>query len=362
MDGRELARPLPAGEAVERLSSIQSSTGRERPRRAVLVVGALAGLLAVVAVAFAAIRSRQPEEPTRTGSTGPPSDAVVEVDPELTAPILRSISIPAERHGAVPVPTSAHPIVVGQGGVWTIRWRSVFHVDPSRSEVRRRLTLDAGISFSGNLAEGLDEVWVAYDGGLLEVDPATGDQRRVITLGSAANPLASADVTVGGRFVWLGLGDGRLIRFDPRTGRDVTRSDLDAIDTIAFGHGVVWTLDAVGGTVSAYDPATMRPRDQIPVSGTDIVVGDEGLWVLSRSAGTLTRIDPSTDAAAGTVQVGPSPTGITAGDGAIWVGDEDGVIRRVDENTREVTEVPFGAEVRGLVYNDETGNLWVDVV
>jgi len=129
---------------------------------------------------------------------------------------VRSISIPTERHGAVPLPTSAHPIVVGQGGVWTIRWRSVFHVDPSRSEVRTRLTLDAGISFSGNLAEGLDEVWVAYDGGLLEVNPATDEQRRVITLGSAANPLASADVTVGGRFVWLGIGDGRLIRFDPR--------------------------------------------------------------------------------------------------------------------------------------------------
>lgn len=236
---------------------------------------------------------------------------------------------------------------------------------PRRSlPIRGADTLNApgGISFSANLAEGLDEVWVAYDGGLLEVNPATDEQRRVITLGSTANPLASADVTVGGRFVWLGLGDGRLIRFDPRSGREDTRTGLDAIDTIAFGHGAVWTLDAVGGTVSAYDPATMRPSNQIPISGADnIVVGDEGLWVLSLSAGTLTRIDPSTNDAAGTVQVGPNPTAIAAGGGAIWVGDEDGVIRRVDEDTRQVTEVPFGAEVRGIAYDDEAGTLWVDV-
>ena len=45
----------------------------------------------------------------------------------------------------------------------------------------------------------------------------------------------------------------------------------------------------------------------------------------------------------------------------MWVGDEDGVIRRVDENTRQVTEIPFGAEIRALAYDDETDTLWVDV-
>lgn len=45
----------------------------------------------------------------------------------------------------------------------------------------------------------------------------------------------------------------------------------------------------------------------------------------------------------------------------MWVGDEDGVIRRVDENTRQVTEIPFGAEIRGLAYDDDADSLWVDV-
>ncbi len=61
------------------------------------------------------------------------------------------------------------------------------------------------------------------------------------------------------------------------------------------------------------------------------------------------------------VPVGDDPTGITTGGGAVWVGDEDGVIRRIDENTRQVTEIPFGSEIRGLAYDEEADTLWVDV-
>ena len=92
------------------------------------------------------------------------------------------------------------------------------------------------------------------------------------------------------------------------------------------------------------------------------MVGDSAIWVLSRTQGTITRIDPSTKESTGVVQVGPTPVGLAVGNGAIWVGDEDGVIRRVDEDTRQVTEIRFGAEIRGLAFDEETGNLWVDVV
>jgi len=60
-------------------------------------------------------------------------------------------------------------------------------------------------------------------------------------------------------------------------------------------------------------------------------------------------------------QVGEAPTGLAAGAGAVWVGDEDGVIRRVDEDTRQVTEIPFGAEIRAVAFDEYTETLWVDV-
>ena len=43
------------------------------------------------------------------------------------------------------------------------------------------------------------------------------------------------------------------------------------------------------------------------------------------------------------------------------LGDGSGVIWRVDENTRQRTELPFGAGIRALVFDDQTDTLWVDV-
>jgi hypothetical protein len=362
VDGKERAQPLLADEAAKRLGAIRRGTVRERRRRPALVAGTLVGIVTTFAVAYAILRGA-PSRPEPREEPAPLSEVVVQVDPEREPPIVRSIPVPVPRVSVpgVTVPTSAHSMVVGQGSVWTVRFRNLYQVDPSRSELREHLTLEQGISFSVNLAEGSDKIWIAYDGGLDELNPATGEQREAFR--SDTGQSVSNDVAFGGGFVWLGSSDGRLVRFDPRTNRQVERDGLDPIDAIAFGHGAVWTVDAVGGTVRAYDPDTMRPRAPIAVRGTDgIVAGEAGIWILGRPLGVLTRIDPSTREITGEVAVGPNPTGLTSGAGVIYVGDEDGVIRRVDEDTRVVTEIPFGAEIRALAWDDGSDTLWVDVL
>jgi class 3 adenylate cyclase/streptogramin lyase len=364
LNDEERARPLPAAEAAQRRAAIEPSAARERPSLKALIAAGLALLMAIAGVAFAVNRGH-PGSPPRTRSTGAPSEAVVHVDPEREPPILKSIPVPLT---TVPVPgvtlpTSAHSMVVGQGGVWTVRFQYLFHVDPSRSEVRERLTLEGGgSSFSVNLAEGSDKIWVAYDGGLDQVNPATGEQREAIVLGG--DRLVTNDVAVGAGFVWLGGSDGRLIRFDPATGRELPSTGLDPIDAIAFGHGSVWTADTVGGTVTRYDPKTMRRIEEIemPIAADYLVSGDVAVWALSTSVGTLSRIDPSTNDVRYQVPVGADPSGLAVGSGAVWVGDEDGLIRRVDEETRAVTDIPFGAEIRALAWDAKTDTLWVDVV
>jgi class 3 adenylate cyclase/streptogramin lyase len=355
-------RPLPAAEAAERRASIEPSPHRERPRRSALIAGTLVGLVTILAVAYAVTRE-DPSRPERDEPT-PLSEAVVQVDPEGEPPIMDTIPVPLPggRPG-VTLLTSPHSMAVGEGGVWTLRFRTLFHIDPSRSEVRTRRELEIrGVPFSMNLAVGSDKIWIAYDEGLLEVNPATDEQRRVMTM-EAQGAAKAADVVVGEGFVWVGLGDGRLIRFDPATGRHRSQTGLDPIDTIAFGHGSVWTADTVGGTVTRYDPETMRAEATIEVAaGLDYLVsGDAAVWALSRSLGSLTEIDIAENVAARTVQVGDVPTGLTAGLGAVWVGDKDGVIRRVDEDTRLVTEIPVGAEIRAIAFDEDTDTLWIDV-
>lgn len=366
-EGRARARPLPAAEAAERRAAIEPPA-RQRSRRAVLVsVGILSVLVAVVVAAT--VTRDDPNRSTPRNGPAPPSEAVVQVDAERDPPILKSIPVPVPTvlTPGVTLPTSVHPMVVGQGGVWTVRFRYLFHIDPSRSEVRTRLTLETGGSRSSsvNLAEGSDKIWVVYDRGLLEVNPATDEQRRVSALGSTdLGVTASADVAFGGGFVWIGTSDGRLVRFDPATGRERIVTGLDPIDAIAFGYRSIWATDSVGGALSRYDSVTMRRVAEIdlPTGADSLASGDAAIWALSMSLGTLTRVDQTTNDATGVVQVGANPSGLAAGSGAIWVGDEDGVIRRVDEDTRSVTEIPFGAEIRALAFDDETDTIWVDVV
>ena len=137
VDGAERGLPLAAAEAAERRATIEPGAGRERPSRKALIAAGLALLVAVVGVAFAITRGR-PGSPARTRSTAALSEVVVQVDPEREPPILKSIPVPVPRVSTpgVTLPTSAHSMVVGQGGVWTVRFHYLFHVDPSRSEVR----------------------------------------------------------------------------------------------------------------------------------------------------------------------------------------------------------------------------------
>lgn len=363
VEGVERPGPLPPAEAAERRATIQSSTGRQRPSPRTLIVTGSGLLVALAALVFALTRGNEGPHAT-DGPKGPVPESVVQIDP-VSGRRLMSIPAPVEQRGlpGMNPPSSAHTMVVGQGGVWIRRsFRSLYHVDPQRGEVRSRITLDTGQTFSINVAEGSDKIWVAYSGGLIEVNPSTDEQRHVIHFPQDTTP-TSADVAAGGGFVWIGTGSGQLLRVDPRSGDRRTQTGLGTIDTIAFGHGSVWTADTLEGIVTRYDSDSLRPiaRIEIPTGVDYLAAGDTAVWALSLGVGSLTEIDVVDNVMGRIVQVGEAPAGLAAGGGAIWIGDEDGVIRRVDEDTREVTEIPFGAGVGALAFDDDTDTLWVDV-
>jgi hypothetical protein len=82
---------------------------------------------------------------------------------------------------------------------------------------------------------------------------------------------------------------------------------------------------------------------------------------LSRNLGTLTEIDVATSETDHILPVGDAPMALTAGLGSVWVGHKDGTLQRIDEATRVLTRYRFGAEIRGLAFDDETDTIWVDV-
>ena len=162
--------------------------------------------------------------------------------------------------------------------------------------------------------------------------------------------------------VWVGVSDGTLVRFDPRSGRR---------DRPETGR----RIDALAATRSgAVDPR--RPRGQGPGdrSGTllptgrplriggsiDGLVGrGDHLWVLDRQLGVVTRVDVASRAVSRSVRVGDDPSGIAVGEDAVWVGDVGGSLYRVDVSTLEVDRIPVGFEVLGVDVDVASGEVWL---
>ena len=71
-----------------------------------------------------------------------------------------------------------------------------------------------------------------------------------------------------------------------------------------------------------------------------VAVGEGAVWVANRQDGTVSRIDPGTDAITDVMSVGREPSAIAAGDGGVWVADSsDATVTRIDPETRRVDSI-----------------------
>jgi sugar lactone lactonase YvrE len=82
------------------------------------------------------------------------------------------------------------------------------------------------------------------------------------------------------------------------------------------------------------------------------------LWVLDRHSGVVTRITTS-DPGGRPARVGDGATDMDVGPDAVWVGDSNGSLYRVDPLTLEVTELPVGAAIIGVGVEESSGAVWV---
>jgi peptide/nickel transport system substrate-binding protein len=90
-----------------------------------------------------------------------------------------------------------------------------------------------------------------------------------------------------------------------------------------------------------------------------ITIGDGAVWVADTLDNALVRIDPATDSVTTTIPVGTGPHGVAWGDGSLWVTNSgDGTVSVVDPQTGRVTStIPVGQSPQALTFTH--GAVWV---
>jgi len=178
--------------------------------------------------------------------------------------------------GTIPVRAPGWiPIASGDGALWVVEASGsaaakdtvagpLLRVDPRSDRVTARIPLrtPAGSAFEAwAVLAGHGVVWVGGPDGLLRVDPRTN--RVTAEISTAAGGYETAGFGLGGGHLWVALSDGRLLRFDARTGAAGA----------AFRSPVLGDVLTVGGrlvVVGAHEVVRLDPRSGRVVWRTDL--------------------------------------------------------------------------------------------
>ena len=224
-------------------------------------------------------------------------------------------------------------VAANAAAVWATNWTTakLARVDPVTLKL---VQIAAGSAPKGVLATA-DGVWVAdvHGGSVLPVDQATNEVGTAIIVGptgsSGPNWLASGLGTI-----WVGIpNNSTIVRFNPGTG-------------------------AIAATIEA-------PAGTIPCGG--IAVGLTAGWITSCSSTTsMARIDPTSNKAVATVEMGGYAYNPTLIDDAPWVSvdrgsADNGLLVRIDPATNSIDRVLVPGPAFGgggdIVVAD--GSVWV---
>jgi class 3 adenylate cyclase/streptogramin lyase len=324
-------------------------------------IGAIAtGLVAVIAIAWLLFGRGSPAPGDRDRGL---AESVARIDVE-TGRVDTSVFIGAPGGDRLEDYLSLldHPLAAGEGGVWLLRPPSLIHIDPLREEIRSR-TIEVGAAFDQTVVTGAGSAWVLTDRTIHRIHPGTGEPEVFFILPVGGGIPAAARPSLAVReAVWIGGTDGIVFRLDPRTGTRERRDVGSSVDGLAATGGSLWIADSFAGEVIPLDPLSLRPAgESVEIDGNiDQIVGsDASVWILDQQVGVVTRIDAVTGIKQGSARVGHEPTDMAVGLGAVWVGDRDGSLYRIDTSTLEVESFPIGAEVFGVGVDEDAGTLWV---
>jgi YVTN family beta-propeller protein len=242
----------------------------------------------------------------------------------------------------------------------------------------RRLRLVAGVAV-GAVAAAIfgfvvltrgsgGEVGPITDHSVVRVDPATNEVAGVVSVG--AQPESVAFGPQEGLWV-ANFGERTVQRIDPETNTVLrTEGGITGNPTgIAVGGGFVWVTNGFAGTVIKVDSTTQATTSiEVGTGAKGVAFGEDALWVVNNQDNTLSRIDPSSEAVT-VVEIEAfaeegqetGPAAVTVGAGSVWVSNSLGQsVWRFDPTNLEAEPVRINllqGNPGNLIFGD--GAVWV---
>jgi ABC-type transport system substrate-binding protein/DNA-binding SARP family transcriptional activator len=243
-------------------------------------------------------------------------------------------------------------LAVGEGSVWVTDLNSprLLRIDPSLNPpiVADRIGLPkAGTDQTSDVIVAAGSVWVGHGGfnpgaWVERIDPATAQvQHRFSILGGEATALAYGDGAL-----WVASAPaGDLRKIDPNTNSIVAKVHLrQGICCVAAGGGYVWAAVNPDATIwKLGKDGSVLTTIKLPARIDSLTYRDGALWVADGEAGTVVKIDPTTNARR-TYKLGHHLAGIDERRGIVAVG--------VRPSTQDATAGLTGRIVRVAVKAD----------
>jgi virginiamycin B lyase len=183
-------------------------------------------------------------------------------------------------------------------------------------------------------ADGND-VWVSNTGKMQKL--SVKSKTPVLTV-DIPDPCGAPVIGMGS--LWVASCKNKSIyRIDSKTGKVIAIiqtniSDPDGEISLAFGAGAVWILSDSAGILTRIDANANAIKASIKVKPHSYcaVFGYHSVWITNTNGqGSVQRIDPATNSVIATIPVGPDPRFMAAGENGIWtLNQKDGTVSHID--------------------------------
>jgi streptogramin lyase len=226
---------------------------------------------------------------------------------------------------------------------------ALVQIDPASGEVVGQIEGGTNLACFGG------EPWAAVDGTAIQHLNAEGRE----VLASVAVKTYYAGVGAGS--VWVPSGHD-VVRIDPETAQIVAtipvhpRYDVTEVDGT---DDAVWATVKSAETVYRIDPASNAVIAEVGAGAFahGILIQPDAVWISNAHENTVTRIDPATNTAVLFVDGPGAGVGLAGGGGYVWASSRRDLYRIDPTTSQAVAVVQMGGWPYGIASAD--GVLWV---